>query len=275
MERAAERGAAGNGHAGPGRWPWGQRMLARIDEVEAAAESTPEQQGGARHALECLEHARTALARRGLWRSSSVAAAQAHLHAAQRAVLQVLPLASLQGRLPEIRALVEEHLPARDPRRLAVQALCQRKDRDAFAERDRETLVCAVQAAYVEEEREFDAVRKCRFTLYAAALITFLLAGGLAALMALEPDLAPLCFEQSVGGAEREVLAVCPSRTLRVPAELPSVERAFAQGAATRLDYVLVELFGVLGATLSAGATLPRLRLVRGPYNLVLPLGLL
>ena len=251
-------------------WPWGQRTLARIEELRALAALTaaraklvpeaPEVEATQR----CLDHARRAILKGG-WRhprSPYIAAAQGYLHTASVLVLQTMPLSHLQGRLPDLVARVEEHLPAGDARRGALEGLSRRlrTHSEELDEAGRELVVSAAQATFLEEERELDRVRKFRNLLYAATAAATLLALALALFMARNENLAPLCF------ADRGVVS-CPSASGAIG------DLVFQ--LTSRWDYALVEMVGVVAATLTAAVALSGLRAAGGPYDMVLPLFLL
>jgi hypothetical protein len=251
-------------------WPWGQRTLARIDELRCLAALSA---GRAKLAPEapqveatqrCLDQARRAILRGG-WRrprAPYIAAAQGYLHTAGVLLLQTMPLSQLQGRLPALVAQAEEHLPPGDARRVALEGLARhlRTHSEALDEAGRELVVCAAQATFLEEERELDRVRKFRNLLYAATAAAALLAVALALFMARNPQLAPLCFE------DRGVVS-CPSASGGVG------EMVFQ--LTSRWDYALVQMVGVVAATLTATVALSGLRAAGGPYDMVLPLFLL
>lgn len=251
-------------------WPWGQRMRARIEEMRSLSAlcaeraklppGAPEVEATRR----CLDHAEHAILR-GRWRhprAPYIAAAQGYLHTAAVLMLQTMPLRHLQGRLPDLCARVEEQLGPADPRRGALEVL-QRRLRTHGEELDeagRELIVSAAQAAFLEEERALDRVRRFRNLVYGMAAAACLLAVSLALFMARNENLAPLCF------ADRGLVS-CPSASGAIG------EMVFQ--FTSSWDYALVEMMGMVAATLTAAVTLSGLRAAGGPYDMVLPLFLL
>ncbi|HET9450427.1 MAG TPA: hypothetical protein VFO83_06070 [Aggregicoccus sp.] len=251
-------------------WPWGQRMLARIEEMRSLAAlfaeraKLPADAPEAEATRRCLDRAQRAIVRgsRRRPRAPCIAAAQGYLHTAAVLMLQTMPLHQLQGRLPELYARVEEQLPPGDARRVALEALYRRlrNHGEALDEAGRELLVSAAQAAFLEEERALDRVRRFRNLVYGAAGAACLLAVLLALFMARNENLAPLCFSD-------EGVVSCPSASGAIG------ELVFQ--LTSRWDYALVEMMGLVAATLTAAVALSGLRAAGGPYDMVLPLFLL
>ena len=251
-------------------WPWGQRMLARIDEVRSLAAlaamraKLPAESPEVEATRRCLDQARRAIVRGGRRhpRAPYIAAAQGYLHAGSVLVLQTLPLRHLEGRLPDLAARVEEHLAAGDPRRVALETLHRRLRMHGgeLDEAGRELIVSAMQAAHLADARELERVRRFRQLVYGVAAAACTLAVLLALFMARNENLAPLCF------ADRGVMS-CPSASGAIG------EMVFQ--LTSRWDYALVEMVGMVAATLTGAVALAGLRAARGPYDLVLPLFLL
>jgi hypothetical protein len=251
-------------------WPWGQRMRARIEELRSLAALSAERAKLPPGAPEveatrrCLDQAERAILK-GRWRhprAPYIAAAQGYLHSAAVLTLQTMPLRHLQGRLPDLCARVGEHLAPGDPRRGALEALCrrQRTHGEELDEAGRELIVSAAQAAFLEEERALDRIRKFRNLVHGAAATACLLAVTLALFMARHENLAPLCF------SDRGTVS-CPSASGGIGEMVFQLTSSW--------DYALVMMVGMIAATLSAAAALSGLRAAGGPYDMVLPLFLL
>ncbi|MGA9522907.1 MAG: hypothetical protein WBV82_15675 [Myxococcaceae bacterium] len=257
-------------------WPWGERMLARIAETEALARAMlqrkpvlPDAEYLATEALKSLDHAREVISLGGRpkrRRGATMDAALAHLNTAASLVLRYMPLADLQGRLPEYLSLTEQHLPAADPRRFLLGKMFRRvQEGQPLKEEERESVVAAVQGAQNSDEREHIRVRKFCNLMHLSALTGFLLALALAVIMSFQPDLAPLCFSP-------EDRIVCPTGTVEFTGGDP--DEAISR-TASPWDYWLIELIGFVAGALAAAASLPRMRTDEVPYDVPMALSML
>ena len=119
-------------HSQPGTWSAGQRALTRIAELEALCDlmatrpnALPDARKLADKAGEFLKAARVAARQRPprSWFGAFIDAIETNIHAAVCLMLRYMPLEALQGWLPELSSLIRAHLPAQDPRRVAVEEL--------------------------------------------------------------------------------------------------------------------------------------------------------
>ncbi|QRK06640.1 hypothetical protein JQX13_42265 [Archangium violaceum] len=263
--------SSGSGtHSQMGTWSWGQRALARIAELKALCEDSkahkdaaPNAQTLAREANDRLDAAcRAADQRRFPWGRSGalIDTVETNIHAAYCLMLRYMPLADLEARIPELIATLREHLPARDPRRLAVEGLVKSSVTPKLAEANRETVITALQAALLAQEREYVRVRSFRNIVYGISLCLMVLAVTLGVVMAMSPNLMPLCFQP-------EGRVVCPTAS--------GTEGANPYGLTSSLDYLLVELIGLISAALAAAVSLRQLRGTVIPHSVPLALALL
>jgi hypothetical protein len=235
---------------------------------------------------------------------ASIDTIETNIHAAVCLMLRYMPLQYLRGWLPELSALVQAHLPAQDPRRIAVEEILQcihdekkyeppiastpsgqeplpaqdpsrkearergrsRLEKRNLDESKREVIVTAVHAALEAQEHEYVRVRSFRNIVYGGTFCLTLLAVILGTVMAVNPTLAPLCFQ-----AENQI--VCPTGSEPKPAQLEtaSVLGRLANGA----DYFIIELVGLISAAVAATMSLRQLRGTSVPYSIPLALALL
>lgn len=263
--------ASGSGsYSQMGTWSWGQRALARIAELKALCEdikarkdATSNAQTLAREANERLDAAsRAADQRRYPWGRSGafIDTVETNLHAAYCLILRYMPLADLEARVPELIAIIQEYLPARDPRRLAIEGLVKSSVTPKLAEANRETVVSAIQAALVAQEREYVRVRSFRNIVYGITICLTVLAVTLGVVMAVDPNLMPICFQP-------EGRVVCPTAS--------GTEGANPYGLTSSLDYLLLELIGLIAAAVAAAVSLRQLRGTVIPHSIPLALALL
>ncbi|WP_257457744.1 hypothetical protein [Archangium lipolyticum] len=261
-----------------GAWPWGQRALTRIEELKALCQEMALRPNAAVNAAELARDAREHLGRaaravhqkRSPWGRSGVFidTIETSLHAAQCLMLRYMPLGDLEARLPELIAIIREHLPAQDPRRVAVEELLQAPHASSLlTEPKRETVATAVEAALAAQEQEQVRVRSFRNIVYGVTACLTLLAVGLGILMAANPKLMPICFQP-------QGQIVCPSASQPVPSHVEDPDPLFAE-LATRADYFVIELVGLTAAAVAAAASLRQLRGTSVPYSVPLALSLL
>jgi hypothetical protein len=294
-------------------WSRGQRSLTRIDELSTVCKLMAERSGEAsatKLAEEAERFLQTARLAAGPGRppwgrfGASIDTIETNLHAAVCLLLRYMPLQHLRGWLPELSALIQAHLPAQDPRRMAVEEILQgvhdekkyepsiasassgreplpaqtpsmtearEHARSLLAKRNldeskREAIVSAAHAALEAQEHEYVRVRSFRNIVYGGTICLTLLAVILGTVMAVNPTLAPLCFQ-----AETQI--VCPTGSELKPAQQDSagVLGRLANGA----DYFVIELVGLISAAVAATMSLRQLRGTSVPYSIPLALALL
>ncbi|HSP81218.1 MAG TPA: hypothetical protein VLQ93_22055, partial [Myxococcaceae bacterium] len=134
-----------------------------------------------------------------------------------------------------------------------------------LAEENRETVVTALQAALAAQDREYVRTRSFRNIVYGVTVCLTVLAITLGALMAVSPNLMPICFQPEEGKV------VCPTRSETFPSEVDSIP----DGLAGPLDYIVIELVGLIAAAVAAAVSLRQLRGTVLPYSIPLALALL
>jgi hypothetical protein len=194
--------------------------------------------------------------------------------------------------------LVQRHLSPQDPRRLGFERLAAelgvadgvattmmanlpsrppgRTEQLKLVNRERMKIVSIVRGAQSVALREQLRVRSFRAVLLATAGVMFLLVVGLAVLGWVRPAALPLCFAPEEGSM---LVVVCPtehSPTVRAPAEGPTPDvDALVLQAVQPIDIVLVELLGLLAASVAAAAAIRRIRGSSEPHGLPVALAML
>jgi hypothetical protein len=272
-------------------WSRGQRSLTRIDELSTVCHLMAERSGEpsatklAEEADRFLQTARMAAGPgRPRWGrfGASIDTIETNIHAAVCLMLRYMPLQYLRGWLPELSALVQAHLPAQDPRRTAVEEILQgirdeKKDKAPIAsaspgeeqtldESKREAIITATHAALEAQEQEYVRVRSFRNIAYGGTLCLTLLAVILGVVMAVNPTLAPLCFQA-------ESQTVCPTGSEPNPAQLDSA--GVIARLASSADYFVIELVGLISAAVAATISLRQHHGTSIPFSIPLALALL
>lgn len=204
-----------------------------------------------------------------------LAAAQSHLDAALNLLLRLAPLGDVTARIPNLLALVREHLSHGDPRRVRVEqiakgALGAGPETRQLTREERETLIDAVTVARQTLQREHLRVLSFVSIVLWVTLGLAIIAVTVAALASLHPDLVPLCF-RSVQPDLKAFVVVCPtgSETFHKRGD-----GDFAEVAST-WDYLVVEVTGIVAASVAAAASLRRIKGTSTPYNVPVALALL
>jgi hypothetical protein len=262
---------------------WREEALTSADELEGLATWITDQGGRSANLSRSLAHVRRHIAsarlaaagqdgktlreRLRLWRrfksstsGSSVERAQGHLDAAEVDLLRLAPATYVCGMMPGLEAHVNRYLPKDDPRRRRVAALAQVAEKQELNERERSTVVSAVHAANSQRRREILRVRSFRNIILAAGVLLLLVAIGVGVLGSVNPQLAPLCF--APGGTR----AVCPTHQAPI-AQNQSPDEVIRQ-TASGWDTWLVEIIGIVAATLAAAFALRKIRGTSTPYSL-------
>ncbi len=261
---------------GPTGASWREDALARIAElrmltVMARARTTEtatvadEMAATIRRHLDTAE--REALARasgRAGLAGADVTRVLTNIHAAEADLLRLAPIDYLFGQLTTLQAYAREHLPARDPRRLALEAIVVSASGGKLEEHQRGVLVAAAREANAEARREVTRVRSFRNVLLVTALMLALAAVGVALLGILEPSALPLCFEPANN-------VVCATKEHPVSGD---IDQSIAE-AAGNWDLALVELVGLIAAAVAAAVALRNIRGTTTPYGLPVALALL
>ena len=234
------------------------RIAAVRRHIESAREGAAEGENGTRH---------------GLWgrvqsssSGSSVERAQGNLDAAEADLLRLAPVSYLCGLMPGLEAHVNRNLPKDDPRRVRVVQLSRKSETEELNERERGTVVSAVHAANSQRRRDVIRVRSFRNIILAAALLLMVVAVGLGILGSINPGLTPLCFAP-------DDTAVCPTHQAAI-AQGETPDQAMS-ATASGWDIWLVELIGIVAATVATAFALRKIRGTSTPYSLPVALAML
>jgi len=217
----------------------------------------------------------------GFWSAvlgSDVERTWALINVADEALFQLAPEDFVHGQLPRLRRRAESLTPA-DDRRRRIDEIAQAP---ALTERAREELVTILHSINGEARKAQTRVRSFRNMLYAVALALTVAALLLAAVGVNRPHLIPLCFTP-------EAQVVCPTAeaamwadaqvTGQPPAAITAQEQAeqdrLLRDTAGTWDIALIELLGLVAASLAAATTLRRARGTSTPYGVPLALAVL
>lgn len=203
------------------------------------------------------------------WQGSAIERAWRETHRAEALVPWVVPDADLDAELLAAVGHARE-VPADDPARVAVEALAAARvatPERPYVEGDRAVLASALSAAHHASNDKHAAVRDLRNRLLVSTALLVLVAVVLALIGALRPAAVPLCVAP---GQATSAAATTASQAGDAPAvstgTCPTGPSVPSGG-----DIVLVELFGVLGAALTAAASLGRARPKPSAYRLDWP----
>jgi len=260
------------------RSTWREQALTRVDELSGtlawlALPGPTYLVDDVRDNLEVARQAAAASRRSWLRRLISslnpqgdLERALGHLDAAEVGLLRMAPESYVRG---QVRVLVAKvrRLPATDVRRIVVEELSRRPRGEELTASDRSALLSAVQGANADARRDLNRMRSLRNMIAFSAILLTLLAGGLALLGAVQPDLLPMCYVP--GDA-----VVCPTATSEVAFGSRFADQAVRRTAGPP-DLAIVELAGLFGAALAAVLALRRFPGVSIPYNPVIGLTLL
>jgi hypothetical protein len=192
-----------------------------------------------------------------------------NLDAAEVNLLRLAPPAYLAGQLPGLHAHVNRYLPKDDPRRVRVATLVA-EGTDELSPADHNVLISAYHAANSQRRRDLLRLRSFRNLLVGAFLTLLVLAITLAVLGNLHPNWFPMCFLP-----EDKHRFVCP--LVEVPVANPATAKtdALVAQAARGADVLLVEIVGLIAATLAGALALRRMRGTSTPYGVPVSLILL
>jgi hypothetical protein len=197
-------------------------------------------------------------------RGSEVERALGNIDAAETHLLRLASSDYVRGQLPSLLSQINRFLPKDDPRRLRVSAIADRLDKHVPTRAgtrppspqplepfERDAIVDAYHAASSQRRRDLIRVRSFRNVILATAFLLLLVAGALAVLGVVRPDAIPLCFK--------------PGRTQVCP----------TGDAPTSTDMWLVEVVGLVSASVAAAFSLRNIRGTSTPYSLPVALALL
>jgi hypothetical protein len=201
----------------------------------------------------------------------------ASLDAAECDILRLAPLSWLRGQLPALLGRIRACVPPDDPTREAFERLVvEARDRD-LQPFERDTVVTAVQTAGVQRRHEVEQIRYLRHILVVVLGLLTVAALTFAVIGFARPDTLPLCFPTEGGAAcptSQSSVGALPGTGAADTVALATLDR-LAREAASPLDILLVEVLGVIAASLSAATALQGFRSRRSPYDFPLLLALL
>jgi hypothetical protein len=305
----AEQKVAGrrpDGVGGPVGVAWREGTLTRAKELEslsrwvgkgpALARPTDDLLTAIDHHLDAARDA--AVRRRRFGRSldgSLLERAVSNLDAAEADLLQVAPAEYVLGQIPSLRNMVQRHLPPDDPRHQEFERLAAsltdsgpggsgdgsavaREEQLRTVDRSRNTIVSIVRGASSAALREQLRVRSFRAVLIATAVVMLLLAAALGLVGLWRPAALPLCFQPEQAGQQ---VVVCPTgQSQAVPTGSatgpvqPQVD-ALVGTTVRPIDVFLVEIVGLLAASIAAVAAIRRIRGSSEPHGLPVALAML
>jgi hypothetical protein len=200
------------------------------------------------------------------------------INTAEEAMLEVAPESYVRGQLPRLRRRAEV-LPPNDERRKRIDAISELGQLTGEA---REQLVTAFHAANCEARKSQGRVRSFNVVILGCAVLLAIVAVGLAVFGFAKPQLVPLCFTP-------ESQVVCPTQVDAIwPGAQATGQPASAQTAQDKAeqdqrvrenvsswDVALIELIGLIAASVAAAATLRRARGTSTPYSVPFALAML
>jgi hypothetical protein len=204
------------------------------------------------------------------WASLNGAAVErtmANLSAAEAHLYRLAPESFVRSNLPNLLCFARSNLPKTDPRRVRLEGIESRIEEDRFDDQDRYAVIAAYEGAAATGRKEQLRVRGFRNVLLVASAVAGVLAVGIALLFALYPQLLPLCFAP----ADQ---VVCPTSEQPIGSPTPVLGQESAEvtadirNSASPLDTALVELVGLLGATVAAATAIRNMRASADPYSL-------
>jgi hypothetical protein len=267
---------------GPCTTAWREDMLTKVQELSGLkswidanpAKRTPT--GNIPQAVAAkLETARRTAARKDtrpngkplrrwtrFWASANGAAferALSNVDGAEVDLLRLAPDDYVSGQLPSLQAHVNRYLSKDDPRRRRIADITLPGHK--LTEADRDTLVSAFHAANSNRRRELTRLRSFRNLIWGGTVTLFVLAVLLAILGARHPNWMPLCFLP-----EDKRKFVCPLNETPVAKPSSADIDALVEGTTTAQDIIVIELVGLVAATLAGAIALRSMRGTSTPY---------
>jgi hypothetical protein len=208
--------------------------------------------------------------------SARLARATSNIHAAETDLLRRAPSRFFRGELPNMEAHVKRHLPIDDPRRIRIEDIArkerERTNNDALDVRDRESVIAAVRAASSAAAREQQRVRSFSAIISWASVLLFVIAGLVALLGILRPEMLALCFEPQPTPTEPPLL-VCPTEESLLTGE-DDVDTV-TLGTVSKWDVPLIEFIGMVAAGVTGAVALRRIQGTATPFTVPVVLNIL
>lgn len=273
--------------------PWEQKeaLRARITELEAILDTTSARAMADKDRTDVAE-TYVAKARRELEQAKDVlghnlhprmrrakhlGVAQSHVDAAMNLMVWMAPDEDIKASLPDMLALIDEHFAPGDPRRIRATEIARRiqhneQQNGELQAGERAFLAETVSHARRLLRKETLRVRSFVWIVASVTLGVLIAAIGVAVMSCIWETAIPLCFTPETGGESGGYKVVCPSYSRDFP-KVPTADDI--AGTARAQDYLIVEIVGVLSATIASAATLRRIRGTALPYNVPVVLALL
>ncbi|MEV5846991.1 hypothetical protein AB0M32_34005 [Streptomyces sp. NPDC051985] len=269
--------------------PWEQREILRsriaeleavLDVVAARSEADSETSGVAacyaekarkelRAAVDTLGHRSHPMMRR----ASHLGVAQSHVDSALNLMVWMASLDDITALLPDIVARIDEHFAPGDPRRVRSAAIARKlaDPRNAVLKPgDRDFLAETISLARRLKRRETLRVRSFVRIVSVVTVCLTVAAVGIAIAGFRWKHMVPLCFTPQM---DDMYYIVCPTRTQNAGPTQPTTEDMAKTARAA--DYLVVELVGVVSASIASAAALRRIRGTALPYDVPVVLALL
>ncbi|MFD7969268.1 SPFH domain-containing protein [Streptomyces clavifer] len=274
-----------------GSWEHREGIQARISELRALLndreEAYREEEGPERGRKEkLLEEARGELEKAEdaispdhsprYKNAAHVIVGRIHIDAAHNILLRSSKNSEALPMLPGVLAFLREHLTPDDPRRIeAERIVLAASEESPPSEVQREVLLEAMGVARQARVDEAMRVRSFVYIVWWIMLGLTALAVLITILGFVDPGAVPLCFTpEEPNGSEK--VAVCPVEMDRIPKDAdPAETREVVAGAAQGADYLIIELVGLVAASIAAAAALRRMRGTSTPFAVPLTLALL
>jgi hypothetical protein len=306
VDRLAEIGSRPVG--GPVPLPWREGTLTRAKEIESLAYGFTRSNGSrfSTHLLAAIDQ-HLAAARQAAKRtthsfgrrrdSALLQRAISNLDAAQADLLQMAPASYVLGQVPSLLNEVQRHLTRSDPRRQEFERIATvlgmhppdrapvpgpppltAQERTAIVELERNKIVSIARGANSAALREQLRVRSFRAVLMVSAGVMALLAVLLGLLGWVSPSSLALCFQPEQNS---QVVVICPTGQSGVaavdPAGAPVQPQidALVHRTVRPADIAVVELVGLIAASIASAAALRRIRGSSEPHGLPVALALL
>ncbi|HEY5882014.1 MAG TPA: hypothetical protein VIU11_24105 [Nakamurella sp.] len=216
------------------------------------------------------------------------------LNAAEANILRLAPASYVLSVVPNIYAQAKLSLDESDPRLVFLDGLAKRtlahvtRSTDgtqgpassrgigvsrpptrpngiALSDAERGAIVAALEGANVAFRNEQLRVRSFRSVILSTAIAAAVLVILIGFLGFLNPTWAPMCFEPPNA-------VVCPTSSVM---DSTATTPAAISGVASRWDTAVISFMGMLGAALSAAASLKDMRASADPYSLPVALAVL
>jgi hypothetical protein len=253
-----------------------------VEALARRAEADPDRHdvapayaAGARQELAEAADVLAHLGHPGRRRAAHVGVAQSHVDAALNLMVWMASVDDIKALLPQILALVEEHLVAGDPRRVRVTEIARRLQLDTDnTPRSSERALLAETVSLARQLLRKEQMRVRSFVRIVSGVTIGLTVAALAIAVTtvVWETLVPLCFTPGVDGGVR---IVCPTSSAFSGMPPQRVESNTIGAVAQAEDYLVIEAVGIVAAAVASAAALRRIRGTSLPYNVPVVLALL